>query len=175
MRSEFEFIKRIREQAAKQKSPDLILGIGDDSAILREREGRVTLATVDLLVEQVDFKLEYTVPRWLGHKALAVSLSDIAAMGGVPAHSLLTLGIPPSLISNSTSFWEEFFNGYFALAERHGVMLVGGDISSVPERLMIDTVVLGHCDAGKAVRRSGARSEEHTSELQSLRHLVCRL
>src|SRR5262245_65758732 len=104
MQSEFEFIKRIRDRASKQNSPDLIIGIGDDAAILREHEGLETLVTVDLLVEDVDFKMEYAVPGWLGHKALAVSLSDIAAMGGAPKYSLLTLGVPPSLIPDSQRF-----------------------------------------------------------------------
>src|SRR5882672_1168683 len=133
MQSEFDFIKRIRDQAPKRQAPDLVFGIGDDAAVLREREGRETLVTVDLLVEEVDFKLAYVPPRLLGHKALAVSLSDIAAMGGAPAFSLLTLGIPKRFqISNPEPqiFFEEFFAGYFALAEKHSVTLIGGDISS---------------------------------------------
>jgi thiamine-monophosphate kinase len=165
MRSEFDFINRIRDQAAKRRSTnlaqDLILGIGDDGAVLRERAGRETLVTVDLLVEDVDFKIEYAPPRLLGHKALAVSLSDIAAMGGAPAFSLLTLGIPKRFqISNPESpiFFEEFFAGYFALAERHGVILVGGDVSSAPDRLTVDSIVIGHCRAGAAVRRGGAKA-----------------
>ncbi len=160
MQSEFDFIKRIRDQAAKSQTPDLVFGIGDDAAILREREGRETLVTVDLLVEDVDFKLEYAPPHWLGHKALAVSLSDIAAMGGEPKFSLLTLGIPTRFqISNPKSqiFFEEFSAGYFALAEKHAVTLIGGDLSSTPGGLTIDSVVIGHCQAGKAVRRGGAK------------------
>src|SRR5499426_4071300 len=160
MQSEFDFIKRIRDQAAEASAQDLILGIGDDAAILREREGRETLVSVDLLVEEVDFKLEYAPPRFLGHKALAVSLSDISAMGGAPAFSLLTLGIPKrSPISDLKSdiFWEEFFAGYFALAEEHSVALIGGDLSSTPGRLAIDSIVIGHCRAGGAVRRGGAK------------------
>ncbi len=177
-KSEFDFIKRLRNQAAKLQSPDLVFGIGDDAAILRERSGRETLVTVDLLVEDIDFKLEYAPPRWLGHKALAVSLSDIAAMGGQPAFSLLTLGIPKQFqISNPESqifsgnrlgrlvtcptdftWFEEFFAGYFALAEKHSVTLIGGDISSTPDRLTIDSIVIGHCQAGKAVRRDQAKA-----------------
>src|SRR5262245_6499097 len=160
MQSEFDFIKRIRDQAAKANAQDLVLGIGDDAVILREREGRETLVTVDLLVEEIDFKLEYAPPRLLGHKALAVSLSDIAAMGGAPALSLLTLGIPKqSQISNLKSdvFWEEFFAGYFALAEENSVTLIGGDISSTPDRLTIDSILIGHCRASGAVRRGGAK------------------
>src|SRR5213594_2878053 len=135
MKSEFEFIKRIRAEAARHSgvSADLVCGIGDDTAIISEREGRETLITTDLLVEDIDFKLCYAPPRCLGHKALAVSLSDIAAMGGTPRYSLLTLAIPrrdpQSSIRDPQSgeFWEEFFAGYFALAEKCGVTLIGGD------------------------------------------------
>ncbi|MCI0525041.1 MAG: thiamine-phosphate kinase [Acidobacteria bacterium] len=161
MHSEFEFIKHIRDRATKRQAPDLIIGIGDDAAAIREREGRETLITVDLLVEDVDFKLDYALPRWLGHKALAVSLSDIAAMGGEPAYSLLTLGIPKRFqLSNPESriFIEEFFDGYFSLAGRYNIALIGGDISSTPDRLTIDSIVIGHCQAGKSVRRGGARA-----------------
>jgi thiamine-monophosphate kinase len=177
MLSEFDFIKRIRDQVAIRHSPDLVFGIGDDAAVLREQDGRETLVTVDLLIEDVDFKLEYAPPRWLGHKALAVSLSDVAAMGAAPAFSLLTLGVPKQFqisnlksqtcsenlwnsapISPTKSHWfEEFFDGYFALAEKHSVILIGGDISSTPDRLTVDSVVIGHCQAGKAVRRDQAQ------------------
>lgn len=161
MQSEFDFIKRIRDRAAISQSPDLVFGIGDDAAILREQSGRETLVTVDLLVEDVDFRLEYAPPRWLGHKALAVSLSDIAAMGGEPKFSLLTFGIPKRFqISNPESqiFFDEFFAGYFALAEKHAVALIGGDVSSTPGGLMTDSVVIGHCQAGRAIRRGGAKA-----------------
>jgi thiamine-monophosphate kinase len=161
MPSEFEFIQRIRQQAAKQALPagDLVFGIGDDAAIWREQTGCETLITVDLLVEDVDFKLEYAPPRWLGHKALAVSLSDIAAMGGMPKYALLTLAIP-KLNPQSEDFWEEFFAGYFALAETYGVQLIGGDISSAPDRLTVDSIVIGHCQTGRAVRRNGAKARD---------------
>lgn len=160
MPSEFDFIKQIQQKAAAQSAADLVLGIGDDAAIWREQSGRESLITVDLLVEDVDFKLEYAPPRWLGHKALAVSLSDIAAMGATPKFSLLTLSIPQSAFRNfgrNPQFWEEFFAGYFELATKHGVVLIGGDISSAPGRLAIDSMVIGHCQAGKAVRRDGAK------------------
>jgi thiamine-monophosphate kinase len=160
MHSEFDFINHIRNQAAKVSAPDLVFGIGDDAAVLREQAGRETLVTVDLLVEEIDFKLDYAPPRLLGHKALAVSLSDIAAMGGSPAFSLLTLGIPKQFQTSnpeSQTFFEEFFAGYFALAEENSVALIGGDISSTPDRVTIDSIVIGRCRAGHAVRRGGAK------------------
>jgi thiamine-monophosphate kinase len=155
MISEFAFINRIRSLAGKRTVPDLILGAGDDAAILHEQSGRETLVTADLLVEEIDFKIEYAPPRWLGYKALAVSLSDIAAMGGRPRFSLLTLAIP-TVNPQSEAFFEEFFAGYFELAGRHEVTLIGGDISSAPDRLTIDSIAIGHARTGCSVRRSGA-------------------
>ncbi len=159
MPSEFDFIKQIQQKAAAQSAADLVLGIGDDAAIWREQSGRESLVTVDLLVEDVDFKLEYAPPRWLGHKALAVSLSDIAAMGAAPKFSLLTLAIPRPIADCGLRIadWEQFFEGYFELAAKYGVALIGGDISSTPDRLTIDSVVIGHCQAGRAIRRDGAK------------------
>ncbi len=156
--TEFEFIRRIRDQARSRAADDsdLIIGIGDDTAAIREQSGRETLITTDLLVENIDFRLEYAPPEWLGHKALAVSLSDIAAMGGTPAFSLLTLAIPQNGTPRE-SFWEEFFDGYFSLCKSEGVTLIGGDISSTPGPLSIDSIVIGRVAAGRAVRRDGAR------------------
>ncbi|HZS06798.1 MAG TPA: thiamine-phosphate kinase [Blastocatellia bacterium] len=158
MNSEFAFINRIRSRAAL-RSADLVCGIGDDTAIITERAGREMLVTADLLIEDVHFKSDYTPPRHLGHKALAVSLSDIAAMGGEPRHALLTLGIPKnkSRFPNPDPQWEEFFAGYFALADKFGVTLIGGDTCAAPDRLVIDSIVMGNCARGKAVRRSGAQ------------------
>ena len=160
--SEFAFIERIRARLAQNpfSAPDLLLGIGDDTAILRETTGRELLITTDLLVEDIDFKLAYIPPAWLGHKALAVSLSDIAAMGATPRFSLLTLAIPVRSAEcgvQKTEFWDAFLEGYCALAAAHRVTLIGGDISGTPERLALDSIVLGHCASGHAVRRSGAR------------------
>ena len=163
MSGEFAFIEQIRRGAQRAAAAAGVrLGIGDDAAVLDQRTGQETLVTVDLLIEEIDFQLSYTVPAWLGHKALAVSLSDIAAMGGAPHSSLLTLGIPAPLIPRgedepARQFWEEFFAGYFALGEQAGVTLIGGDISASPGPLTLDSIVLGQCRAGQAIERKGAR------------------
>ncbi|MBL8203667.1 MAG: thiamine-phosphate kinase [Blastocatellia bacterium] len=154
MSSEFSFIQQIRQRAL-QASPNLSLGIGDDTAIWREQAGRERLITTDLLIENVHFKLDYTPLACLGHKALAVSLSDIAAMGGKPEFALLSLGLPKSQLANPA--WQDFFDGYFALARKHGVTLIGGDTSSSPDTLVVDSIVIGSCASGKAIRRSGAQ------------------
>ena len=154
MTSEFSFIQQIRQRASNA-APNLVAGIGDDTAIWREHAGRERLITTDLLIEDVHFKLDYTPLACLGHKTLAVSLSDIAAMGGKPEFALLSLGIPKSQISNPA--WQNFFDGYFALADQYGVALIGGDTSSSPELLVLDSIVIGSCAPGTALRRSDAQ------------------
>jgi thiamine-monophosphate kinase len=166
-RSEFDFIERIRQRAFHQiKNSSLIphpsslsLGIGDDAAVIRQRSGHDTVITTDLLVEEIDFRLSTTTPRLLGCKALAVSLSDIAAMGARPRFALLSIGVP-SAIWNS-DFVDELYEGFFALAETYKVALIGGDVSRTPERIVIDSIVLGETVTGRAILRSGARAGDH--------------
>ncbi|HEY0077012.1 MAG TPA: thiamine-phosphate kinase [Pyrinomonadaceae bacterium] len=135
----------------------LITGIGDDAAVLRQaRAASDTLITADLLVEDIDFRRTTTPPFLLGHKALAVSLSDIAAMGARPRWALLSIGLPADVWESS--FLKEFYEGWHALADEHGVRLIGGDVSRTPERIVVDSVVLGEAARGRAVLRSGARA-----------------
>lgn len=144
---EFDFINNIK----KKHSFNLI---GDDCGVLPKDSETDLLVTADMLVEEVDFRLDWTAPRLLGHKALAVSLSDIAAMGGHPSWALLSVGVPEELW-NST-FLDEFYEGWHELAATHGVELAGGDISRTPSKLVVDSVVGGTVPHGKAVMRSGA-------------------
>ncbi|MCA1818366.1 MAG: thiamine-phosphate kinase, partial [Acidobacteria bacterium] len=107
------------------------------------------------LVEDVDFFRRLTEPAALGHKALAVSLSDVAAMGARPRFALLSLGVPQT--TWESRFLDDFYAGFFALADRHNVALVGGDVSRSPERIMVDSIVVGEVESGRAVLRSGAQ------------------
>jgi thiamine-monophosphate kinase len=147
MLSEFEFIDKIRKKYSLTK-------IGDDCAILPKDEKTDLLLTSDMLVENIDFRLDWTTPEFLGHKALAVSLSDIAAMGGNPTFSMLTIAIPELLWK--TDFLDRFYSGWQGLAEAFSVELVGGDISKTNEHLVIDSFVMGEVPKGKALLRSGA-------------------
>jgi thiamine-monophosphate kinase len=160
MSSEFDFISRVRKRAAgRGPVSGLLTGIGDDAAVIRQVAGRNTVITTDLLVEDIDFHRDTTTAQMLGHKALAVSLSDIAAMGGHPQSALLSLGIPNDIWNSD--FLDEFYEGFFPLADRYDVRLVGGDISRTPEKIVIDSVVLGECKDGEAVLRRGARLGDH--------------
>jgi thiamine-monophosphate kinase len=154
--NEFDFIRRIREQTQSRKqSARLVKGIGDDASVVNQIANRDLLVTTDLLIEGVDFYRDVAPARMLGHKALAVSLSDIAAMGGRPFWSLLSIGMSAEIWQDN--FKDEFFAGYFELADRYGVTLTGGDVSETKAGIVIDSILLGEVASGAAVLRSSAR------------------
>jgi thiamine-monophosphate kinase len=155
--NEFDFIKRIREQALhRNRVADPSLGIGDDAAIIEPDASWQTVISVDLLIEDIDFRSESTPPNLLGHKALAVSLSDIAAMGAQPRWALLSIGVPEA--SWNEEFVDQLYEGLFHLADRYGVKLIGGDTSRSPEKLVLDSIVVGECAKGRAIKRAGAQA-----------------
>ena len=145
---EFGLIDRVRRAAA---GPGVSLGIGDDAAWVRIRSGSCLL-TSDLLIEGIHFDLKWTSLYALGHKTLAVNLSDIAAMGGRPAYLLLSLGIPATLDSDDI---EEFYHGIRSLASESSVALVGGD-TSVAKSLFISACLIGLAQY-RPVTRAGAQ------------------
>jgi thiamine-monophosphate kinase len=104
----------------------------------------------------VDFRRRHFTPSDIGHKALAASLSDIAAMGGRPRWALLSVGLPRD-VWDEPRFVEQLFGSVTGLGRAHGVALVGGDISRTPEHIVIDTTVIGEAARGRAVLRAGAR------------------
>jgi thiamine-monophosphate kinase len=146
-RSEFEFINSLRQRFGSV--------IGDDAATVRTTPGTQTVITADLLVEDIDFRRSTAPAFLLGHKALAVSLSDIAAMGARPRWSLLSIGVPEDVWQ--TEFVEQLYDGLTGLARQYDVQLIGGDTSRTPEKIVIDSIVLGECTAANAVKRVGAR------------------
>src|SRR5712692_2588479 len=114
--NEFDFIRRLREQTRQRRhSSRLLMGIGDDAAVVNQLPHRDLVVTTDLLIEGVDFYRDAAPARMLGHKALAVSLSDIAAMGARPFWSLLSIGMAKAIWQDD--FKEDFFAGYFELAD----------------------------------------------------------
>ena len=152
MQSEFEFIEKIRR---KNQFSTVKIGIGDDCAVIPKDSKTDTVITTDLLVEDIDFRLKWTTPEFLGHKALAVSLSDVAAMGAKPVWAMLSIGVPENLWK--TDFIDKFYDGWFKLAEKHQVQLIGGDISKTPDKLVIDSIVAGEVKKDKAILRSTAQ------------------
>lgn len=153
MASEFERIAALMKRAARP-APDVVLGIGDDGALIRQHAGHETVVTTDLLVEGVHFRLEWLTPELLGRKAVAVSLSDVAAMGGMPRAAFLSVAIPARL---GDAFVDAFFTGALAICDRFGVTIAGGDLSSSPGPVIVDSVLVGETETGRALRRTGAR------------------
>lgn len=147
MLGEFEFIQNIKKKYSLEK-------VGDDCAVLPKDDKTDQVITADLLVEDIDFRLEWTTPELLGHKALAVSLSDIAAMGAEPKWAMLSLGVPKNLWNSD--FVERFYKGWHGHAKRSRTILVGGDISRTRDKFVVDSIVLGEIPKGAAIFRSGA-------------------
>jgi len=155
-KTEFDFINSLRQRVASSSiTQSLVCGIGDDAAVFRSTSGKETVITADLLVEDIDFRRTTTPPYLLGHKSLAVSLSDIAAMGSRPQWSLVSVGVPDEVWQ--TDFVERLYDGLLDLASRYGVQLIGGDTSRTPDKIVIDSIVTGECSTGMAVMRSGAK------------------
>ncbi len=146
---EFDLIDLIRARCALQRA-DVRLGIGDDAALLAPPSGHELAVSTDTLVAGVHFPFA-TSAHDLGWKALAVNLSDLAAMGATPAWALLSLTLPDA----GRDFVAAFADGFGELAAQHGVALVGGDTTRGP--LAVGVTVHGFVAPGRALRRDGAR------------------
>jgi thiamine-monophosphate kinase len=138
--SEAEVIRLVRRMTTGAGGSGVRRGVGDDCAILETASGDTLLATTDLLVEDVHFRRRWAEPADLGWKAIAVNVSDIAAMGGVPRWALVGLACPEQTRAEEI---EAFYEGALALARALDVAIVGGDTSSSPSGWMIDVTLLG--------------------------------
>jgi thiamine-monophosphate kinase len=148
MLSEFQFLENLRNKYSLPKT-------GDDCAVLPKDSQNDLVITTDLLVEDIDFRLNWSKPEFIGHKALAVSLSDVAAMGAKPVWSMVSIGIPERIWR--TDFVDEFYVGYLNLAKKYGVELIGGDVSKTPDKIVVDSIAAGEVKKNKAILRSGAK------------------
>jgi len=147
--NEFDLITRYFARQPVMR-PDVTLGIGDDAAVLDVPPGQQLVVSTDMLIAGVHFP-ENTDAVSIGHKSLAVNLSDLAAMGATPAWFTLNLSLPQS----EPEWLEDFCQGMFGLARRHDVALVGGDTTRGP--LTIGIQIMGLVPHGQALRRAGAR------------------
>jgi thiamine-monophosphate kinase len=147
--SEFEIIRRFFTHQPRTA----VLGVGDDAAIVRARRGVDLAVSADMLVAGRHF-LAGDDPEQLGHKALAVNLSDMAAMGATPRWATLSVALPRV----DARWLAAFARGFMRLARRHGVDLVGGDTTRGP--LNISVQVIGETPSGAALRRDGARARD---------------
>jgi thiamine-monophosphate kinase len=132
--------------------PEVLLGIGDDAAAVTWG-GEILLLTTDTLLEGVHFRRSTATLRDIGAKAIAVNVSDIAAMGGEPRYALLALALPPGL---AVTELDELYAGVHDMARQHGVTLVGGDTCAAPGGVVLSVTLVGRVD-GAPLRRSGAR------------------
>jgi thiamine-monophosphate kinase len=149
--SEIELVRAIRRVLSGQ-APGVVVGVGDDAAVIEPGMYQGVLTT-DLLVEGVHFELGSTSPRDLGHKAVTVNVSDVAAMGGSPRYGLTSI----ALSAEVESAWVmELYGGMREAADEYGMALVGGDTSR-SDQAVIAVTVYGQVVAGKAVTRAGAR------------------
>jgi len=134
-------------------SPSLLIGPGDDAAIVRPGRAALQVLTTDALVEHVHFSRAWASPESIGHKALAVNLSDLAAMGALPRWALLSLVLPPD---TPLAFVDGLVDGLSALATLHGVTVAGGNVTRSPGPVVIDVTAGGEVAQRKFITRAGA-------------------
>jgi thiamine-monophosphate kinase len=151
---ELGLIRRIRDAGGGVDTPGVRAGIGDDTAVLTLSPGAALLATTDLVVEDVHFRRATASPRDIGWKAMAVNLSDIAAMGGAPRYALVALALPASAAVEDI---DALYAGMREAAAPHGVVIVGGDTSAAAGGWCIDVTLLGE-HGGTPKLRSAARA-----------------
>jgi thiamine-monophosphate kinase len=153
---EFGFIDRFSPQFGTLLHSSMV-GIGDDCAIIPASDTEDWLVTTDLLMEDVHFLRQAITPEQLGHKALAVNLSDIAAMGGTPTGSFLSIAIPADI---EVEYLDAFMKGYFELSQKYSTPLLGGDTTKSVKQLAINVCVIGKCPKGTARRRGMAQAND---------------
>ena len=153
MLPERQFIAQLRS-TGRFRNREIVVGIGDDCAVVRLPRGHQALITTDFSLEGVHFRRDWQSPECIGHRCLARGLSDIAAMGGRPLAAFLSLALPKDL---AQKWVDRFFAGLLRLASRHRVELAGGDTAQSPGGVLADIVVLGSVERGKALQRSSAR------------------
>jgi thiamine-monophosphate kinase len=132
----------------------MLVGIGDDAAVVEPERNRVEVLSVDALVEGVHFDRRFVPPDAIGHRALAVNLSDLAAMGAEPRLALLSFALPPQLLLDD---FDQMIGGLTKLAARYRMHVAGGNLTRSPGPLMLDVTVIGTVKRRQALVRRGAR------------------
>ena len=153
---EHALIERIRLRSGRARDW-VVLGIGDDAAVVAPDRGGLDVLTTNSLVEDVHFRRDWTSPHAIGHKALAVNLSDLAAMGARPRAALLNLALPASY---PVADFDELIDGFVALADRAQAPLVGGNLTRSPGPLVITVTALGAAHGRKLLTRRGGRPDD---------------
>ena len=165
---ESSLLKTIRRRFTV-KSKDVIVGIGDDTAVIKP-PGKNLLATTDMMVEGIHFDLNLITPYQLGFKLVSVNVSDIYAMGGRPQYLLLDIALNKN---TEQSFVDRFFDGIRRAMKLYGVFLIGGDLSSSRKDIVLAATLIG--DAKKHIRRSGAKPGDRIYVTGNLGDSACGL
>ncbi len=151
---EFGLIARLSSAASKISNPVIVQGIGDDAAIVKPSQGKLTVITTDILIQGVHFDLSYTSMSHLGHKAAAANLSDIAAMSAEPTAAFVSLGIHSNL---SVEMVEDFYASLAAELGKYNCVIAGGDTSASPIGFVVSITILGEVEPDRRTLRSGAK------------------
>lgn len=144
-----EVIRRI----AAAPDPAVVVGIGDDAAVVRTRADRDLVVTTDIQIEGVHFQRRYAAPYDVGWKAMAINLSDIAAMGALPRHALVSLAVPPDL---PLRWVEDLYRGLSELGGSFGATIVGGNLARTSGPMTVDVTLVGEVEEDLLLRRTGA-------------------
>lgn len=153
-------LQRIRGKGSRKPFAGLVLGIGDDCALLAPKPGEEIAVTTDLSIAGRHFRLDWHPPEVVGYRTLARGLSDLAAMGARPLAAFLSLGLPLELTQakgRKPSWLDRFFEGFLSLAHAQKTPLAGGDLAESP-LAVADIVLIGAVPSGRALLRSGARA-----------------
>jgi thiamine-monophosphate kinase len=151
--TERELIARI-QQTLQPAPPWLLVGIGDDGAVIEPERNRLEVFTADAIVEGIHFDRRFSPADAIGHRALAVNLSDLAAMGATPRLCLLSMALPPAL---PCADFDAIVSAIAAVARTHQIHVVGGNLTKSPGPLMIDVTAVGSVKRRGVMTRSGAR------------------
>jgi len=149
---EHALIARIRQRLTTPQW--VVVGPGDDAAAIEPVRGALEVVTTDAQVDGVHFDRRFVPPDAIGHRALAVNLSDLAAMGARPRAALLSMALPPTLELDA---FDRIVDGFLALAARYGVALIGGNITHTSGPMVLDVTALGNVHRRKMLTRDGAR------------------
>ncbi|MDP3765461.1 MAG: thiamine-phosphate kinase [Nanoarchaeota archaeon] len=149
---EVGLIERIRKKV-KLYSNEVVVGIGDDAAVLKYDKNNYFLFTTDMLVENDHFSLKYSTPEQIGMKAIEQNVSDIAAMGGIPKHAVISLALPNDI---DVKFIDELYNGINKKSRKYKISIVGGNITHSKE-IVVNVAMLGLVDKKCLGLRSGAK------------------
>jgi thiamine-monophosphate kinase len=155
---EFGLIERLKKKCdsvtvSEKLSKQIVIGISDDTAVIRPSEGMLQLSTSDLMIEGIHFDLTYTSMRHLGWKLMVANLSDIAAMGGVPVHAIITVAFPAKI---SVEMVDDFYDGIVQAAQTYTCAIVGGDTNTTLGNSMVSATITGEVAERNLKRRSNA-------------------